>query len=107
MKRLAAIFALLPALSQAGPYDGLCFAGGACTGQIEIRNNGFDLCEHSCVMENPVEVRGLNAMLWDVTCRGDYSTYSERMLFAWVGKGTEMRLTVLSNDTVETLWPCR
>jgi len=107
MIRFAAILALLPFTAVAGPYDGFCFAGGPCTGPIEIRDNGFDQCERTCVMENPVEVRGLRASLYDVTCRGDIRLIYERMMFLWVGEGHETQLVAITDDRIETLTRCR
>lgn len=56
-------------------------ADDGCVGVIPIRNNQFDLCEHRCTMRNPVNVIGLGAKLFDVSCRGDNGSFDERMMF--------------------------
>jgi hypothetical protein len=51
-------------------------------GPSPIIGTTFGTCEENCVMENPVQVTGMNATLYDVTCRGDWGTKFDRMLFA-------------------------
>lgn len=41
----------------------------------------FNTCEERCEIENPTEVRGMNATLYDVECRDDSSSFDYRMLF--------------------------
>ncbi len=50
-------------------------------GDSPIRGNSFSFCEHSCDMDNETKVIGMDAYLYDVSCRGDNGSFSSRMMF--------------------------
>lgn len=54
---------------------------GGCIGPEPLTREGFSTCEEFCSLSNPVTVRGMKGILFDVQCRGDSSTYVYRMLF--------------------------
>jgi len=51
------------------PYE--CSAGNA-EGTITVEGNTYRDAESNCTMSNPIKVRGMDATLFDVTCRGEW-----------------------------------
>ena len=94
--------------AHANDFIGWCFASDACVGPSRITRQGFETCEETCSMNNPVSVRGLNATLYDVVCRGDWGGYEHRMLFMKYadGDGNQRALAVGPNGS-EELERCR
>lgn len=39
---------------------------------IAFAGNTIDFCEESCTLTGATEVRGMDAALYDLQCRGDY-----------------------------------
>lgn len=99
---LASMFAG-QAISQ--DFNGWCFDGGECTGEVEINGNSFDLCEESCQMRNPVSVTGLSAALYDVECTSDNGgpTTERKFFLQYLDQltGTERGLMASANGTNE------
>ena len=60
---------------------GWCLLDDGCVGLEPLTPKGFTTCEEWCEMKNPTAVRGMNATLFDVECRGDSDSYDYRMLF--------------------------
>jgi hypothetical protein len=50
-------------------------------GTVPIEGNTYSDAESNCTMSNPVSVRGLDATLFDVTCRGEWGSRTQRELF--------------------------
>ena len=69
-------------LSVAGEFDGWCFPATACTGEaMPIRDSSFETCEETCTMRDPVVVNGMDAVLYRVTCEGDWGSPEPRRMF--------------------------
>ncbi|GKY87856.1 hypothetical protein [Sinisalibacter aestuarii] len=83
---------LIPAAAGAGPFDGLyrpnddwaerwdCQSVGMEGGALEITGTTITGVDNACTLADPVEVRGLNAVLYDRTCTGEGEPYSERLM---------------------------
>lgn len=95
------------ALALAQDYDGLCFPGNECTGPVPTTGNTFFTCEEDCVMERPTAVRGMDAVLFDVTCRGDSGAFSYRMMMARIAVDGRLRTYAITNDEVTPLANCQ
>lgn len=70
---------------RAGEFDGWCFPADTdvCVGeQRPLAGNRFITCESTCFMENPINVRDLDAILYDVRCISDHPLFrgTRRML---------------------------
>lgn len=63
-------------------------ADDGCIGPSRIEEREFHTCEELCVLTNPVDIRGMDATLYDVDCRGDWGGYEQRMLFMRRGTST-------------------
>ncbi|GGL69121.1 hypothetical protein GCM10011392_24440 [Wenxinia marina] len=95
----------LPAVSQ--DFNGLCFPGDGCTGDVPISGNTFYTCEENCLMENATPVRGMDAILYDVTCRGDSGTSLRRMMFVRTFSSSGTSAWVIENGGITPLIRCR
>jgi hypothetical protein len=42
--------------------------------------SSIGFCEESCELTNPVDVRGLDATLYDFVCRADYGDFTRRVM---------------------------
>ncbi len=93
--------------ASAQSYDGLCFPGNGCTGPVPITGNSFFTCEETCVMEEPTSVRGMDAFLFDVTCRGDSGTFSYRLMMARIMNEGQLRTYAITNDEITPLENCQ
>ena len=93
--RLAAPLALglgLAAPALATPYDGLyrpnydfaaswdCETVGMEGGALAIEGDVLTGVETRCTLGDPVEVRDMNAVLYDADCAGEGESYSERVM---------------------------
>jgi hypothetical protein len=87
-------------------YDGLCFQGNECTGPVPITDGTFFTCEENCVMEEATPVRGMDAFIFDVTCRGDSGTYSYRMIMSRVMTSEGLATFAITNDSITPLMRC-
>ena len=91
-----------------GPYDGLYFTGnsscdlnmvGIDGGPYKIEDDVFWGTEMGCELKNPVNVRGMNATLYDGECGGEGEEWERRYLIMesevgiyWIEDGYVMEL---------------
>lgn len=85
-------FAALAPTAQAGPFDGVyrpdiedtmlwdCHSVGMDGGAVAVWEGRLIGVENSCALSNPVEVRGMEALLYDADCAGEGESYSERVM---------------------------
>ena len=82
----AALMAAMPAMG--GEFDGVfkqgpewdCGLAGVDGGALVIKDGIFHGVEMECRMENPVDVRDMDAYLYDMECSGGGSAWSARAL---------------------------
>ena len=101
-----AAFVVLSGAASAQGYDGLCFPGNDCTGPVPIIGNAFSTCEENCVMEEATTVRGMDASLFDVTCRGDSGSYAYRMMLARIMTDDGLTTFSITNESITPLLRC-
>ncbi len=89
---LIATFALAAGTAGAGPYDGVfrpnydfakswdCEAIGTQGGALAVNGRVFHGIGHNCALTDPVEVRDMNATLYDAECSGEGQDYRERLM---------------------------
>ncbi len=91
---LLCLAAAQTAAAQTDQFDGLyrpsgeMFAGWTCRadsvgmdgGAVAIRNGQMFGVESLCDLTNPVEVRDMNAVLYDKLCRGEGDEWTERVM---------------------------
>lgn len=73
---------------QAGQFDGKyrlnkhwdCKTVGMDGGAMEIRSGKLRGVESLCLMKNPIAVRGMEAVLYDLECNGEGETWSNRLM---------------------------
>lgn len=95
-----------PWMAQANSFDNWCFPATACMGELSpIEGSGYDTCESRCRMKNPVNVNGMDAILYDVTCEGDWGSSTERKFFMNYKdvNDTDHALVVETDGAVELL----
>jgi hypothetical protein len=99
----AATLAVAPGASaDAQGYDGRyrlepgadCAAPDGSPGLLRIEDDVLYGAESACRMTNPVEVRDMDATLYDMQCTGDGSAWAERAL---VMRGAENELVLVWN----------
>jgi hypothetical protein len=84
MKSIPLIVVLVsyfPSQTFAQNLTGLCLdmrEAGCMDRHIPFSGNTIDFCEESCTLTTPVAVRGLDAALYDLQCRGDYGAIPDR-----------------------------
>lgn len=89
----AALVAAAPAL--AGEFDGVykpgpdwdCGQVDTFSVRLKIENDIFYGVEMQCRMENPVKVRDMDAVLYDMACSGEGAAWAARALFMHADKG--------------------
>ncbi|MGR3485567.1 MAG: hypothetical protein ACU0BF_09490 [Paracoccaceae bacterium] len=94
---LAAALALLALPVAAQQFDGVyrqaanaeCGLVGANGGAVEIAGGIFRGVELECRMENPVDVRDMDAVLYDMTCSGEDDAWSERAMLLRAADGSD------------------
>ncbi|MBT0957331.1 hypothetical protein IV417_08035 [Alphaproteobacteria bacterium KMM 3653] len=94
---LLAALACSPAASAGfeGRYKFTKEADCAVDGQfLRIEEGVFYGAESQCVMANPVNVRDMKAQLFDMTCTGEGSAWTERAMFM---EGAEGGLVLVWN----------
>lgn len=89
-----ALILALPSTGLAQDFDGLYFPenqrGWLCDepslgqdgGALAIREGKLIGVENTCEMSNPVNVRDMDAALYDLTCQAEGETTSQRVLIA-------------------------
>lgn len=104
-----AMFSAVALCSGAGGAATLewCIPGNACADPEPIAASGFNTCEESCQMRNPVAIRGLDATLFDVSCKGDYGGIEYRMIMGEYDDGQGNRKAyIVRPDGPEELERC-
>lgn len=72
---------VLPASLPAQTLTGFCLdmrEGGCMDRYVPFSGNTIDFCEERCTLTAPVVVRGMNASLYDLQCRGDYGEIPDK-----------------------------
>lgn len=64
-----------------------CAAVGQDGGALQIEDGVFTGVESQCRMTDPVEVRGMEAVLYDMACSGEGSAWSARAMFMRAADG--------------------
>ena len=94
MRRLSALFLIctLPLPLAATPYDGVfrpnfdfaeswdCTTLGAEGGAVGVEGDKLIGVENTCTLTDPVEVRDMNATLYDADCTGEGETVRARVM---------------------------
>ncbi|SMH57977.1 hypothetical protein [Maritimibacter sp. HL-12] len=92
MRAALFVLAIAPGLAFATPYDGLyrpnydfaatwdCTDVGMEGGALAIEGDRLFGVENICELAEPVELRGMNAVLYDATCDGEGTRYEERVM---------------------------
>ena len=84
---------ILPDGTVVDPYE--CSTGEV-DGTIPIAGNSYWDAESNCTMSNPASVQGMDATLYDVTCRGDWGTRTQRELWMrYRGADSRERLLIV------------
>ncbi|WP_416510469.1 hypothetical protein [Aliiroseovarius sp. YM-037] len=76
-------------IAQAGAFDGIfrqtaesdCTLIGQDGGALKIEDDVFFGVESQCNMANPTDVRDMDAVLYDMECSGEGTTWIARALF--------------------------
>jgi len=71
----------------AGEFDGYCFPPDADGVSQRIENDSWTDMEGGCSMADPVVVSGMDAILYNVTCKGDWGSRENRMFFLKIDEG--------------------
>lgn len=91
-KAVAPTLIVLPLAAMAGPFDGLyrpnydwaeswdCATPGVEGGALAIAADSVQGIGAPCNLSAPVEVRGMNAALYDMTCPGDAEGATRRIM---------------------------
>ena len=81
MKRILTSMAVLASFMAGGasaqPLQGMCLdmrEAGCMPRFLPFEGGSISFCEATCSLNNPVNVRGINAALYDLSCRADYDT---------------------------------
>jgi hypothetical protein len=83
---------VLPDGTVVDPYA--CFEES--DGTIPINGNRYEDAESNCTMSNARNVRGMDAILYDVTCRGEWGSRTQRaLLILYRGSGDRERLLMV------------
>jgi len=92
LRLVALALTFAPGLALATPYDGLfrpnydfaaswdCTNVGMEGGALAIEGDRLFGVENTCTLADPVDVRGMNAVLYDATCSGEGEVYEERIM---------------------------
>lgn len=115
MRTALLVFLIVPGLALADGFDGLYHPEGQrgwlCDlpslgqdgGALGIRDGKLIGVESSCVMGNPVNVRDMDAVLYDLTCSAEGESSEERVLIARSDTG----IIVLRDGFVAKWTTCR
>lgn len=99
------------ASAQPHSLSGYCLdmrEGGCMPRFLPFHGLSIDFCEESCTMTNPVSVRDLDAVLYDMECIADYDTpLSGRVMVlsqtSWSG---HQRLSFIDERETLEIVPC-
>jgi hypothetical protein len=78
---LLVIAAHMAAPAAAQNLTGLCLdlrEEGCMPRHLPFDGNTIDFCEETCRLTGPVPVRGMDATLYDLQCRGDYGAIPDK-----------------------------
>jgi hypothetical protein len=108
---VAAVAVALAATASAQGYDGRyklepgadCTAPEGAPGLLRVEAGVLHGAESACRMTNPVDVRDMDATLYDMQCTGDGSAWSERAL---VMRGAEGELVLVWDGYAFAYPPC-
>lgn len=105
---LAFCAGLCPAIATAGPFDGFyrpnydwaeswdCTSAGEDGGALSISGEAYIAPGARCTLAAPVEVRDMNAVLYDITCAGPEGTATDRVMIL----GHEFGIYVITDGLV-------
>ena len=97
------------ALSEPFYVGDWAYPGGSCvfdhsaSGSVRFSETTFWGVETKCDLTNPVEIRDMDGILFDLVCLGEGMQYTERMLLLQEYDG---RLTTHSGGYTNTYTPC-
>ena len=95
---------ILPDGTVVDPYK--CSIGEA-DGTIPVIGNTYRDAESNCTMSNPTSVRGMDAILYDVTCRGEWGSQTQRELWMlYRGAGDQERLLIVRPSSAAEFERC-
>ena len=113
--RLTLVLAMLAGPALAGPFDGIyrpdqpfaegwdCQSVGQDGGALAVQGDIFTGVENQCRLTNPVQVTGMDAVLYDAECAGEGETYSYRLMLMRLPDG----IAVIQDGSVNELLTCR
>ncbi|MBJ3761648.1 hypothetical protein ILP92_02640 [Maribius pontilimi] len=86
---------LVPAIALAGAFDGLwrsnptaeCVYVDGDAGALKIEDDVLFGAESRCRMTQPVNVRDMDAVLYDMACDGEGSSWTDRAMFLSAADG--------------------
>ena len=90
--RRALALAVLPLPALAGPFDGLyrpnydwakswdCVSIGADGGALSVAGETLRAVDTTCTLSDPVEIRGMAAVLYDAACAGEGGANEGRIM---------------------------
>ncbi|MCC5985881.1 MAG: hypothetical protein JJU42_16110 [Rhodobacteraceae bacterium] len=79
-----------------------CETVGMDGGAIAVQGDRFIGVENFCTLSDPVDVRGMDAVLYDATCEGEGETYTYRMMLHRTFDG----IAVISEGVASNLIRC-
>ena len=88
LRHLSVTCALVPTLVSGGPFDGVykqtanaeCSLVGIDGGSVKVEDSIFYGVEMQCRMINPIDIRDMNATIFNMECSGSGQTWSERAI---------------------------
>ena len=113
--RLTLVLAMLAGPALAGPFDGIyrpdqpfaegwdCQSVGQEGGALSVQGDIYTGVENQCRLTNPVQVTGMDAVLYDAECAGEGETYSYRLMLMRLPDG----IAVIQDGSVNELLTCR
>ncbi|WP_425040425.1 hypothetical protein [Primorskyibacter sp. S187A] len=100
MRGLSAILICLAVPVSAGPWDGLyrpagspdwnCLDIGMDGGALQFEDDIFKGVETECLLANPVNVREMDAILYNMRCTGEGTTSAERAMVMRTPQGVAL-----------------
>ena len=97
MRGAVVLACVLPSVAAAGPFDGLyrpnydwalawdCESVGVDGGALAVEGDTLRAVENTCTLTEPVEIRDMEAVLYDAACLGE-------------GGASEGRIMLMSHD---------